>query len=134
MPLENRAPLGEGEDGLQHVAPKDSKIAGAGGEGQVGEPADHLIEHALAEGEQAALPPPLLVGHHLVILRVLLQKGEHLGNVVRPLLEVRVDQGDIGSGTVVESGVDGRLLAKVSGKAHHPHPIRRLVIELLQLL
>ena len=59
------------QQGLRHVAAEGAEIAGVGLEGGVADLIDQLIKRPLAEGEEPALPPLLLIGGNAVGILVL---------------------------------------------------------------
>ena len=126
--------FGQAQNALCHDSAEGSEITGVGMELHRGHFVDEPIKALFEAGQHGPLAPPVLVGCHHIAVGIGVQNVEHFQHHLGPLLQVRVDDGDVIAGGVLKARVNARLLAEVPGKAHHPYGTFLLGVEPPQLL
>ena len=93
------------QNAVFYTPPEGPEITGLRLQCHIGELVDDFIKALFEEGKNLALVAPILIGSHHVIVRVLVQEGNHVPDNFRPLLQVGVNQADIISVCVLQPGI-----------------------------
>ena len=126
--------FGQFQNTVPDAAAKGTEIAGIRVQLHGGHFVDDAVKALLEEGQSLAFPPAVLIGGNNVILRLAVQDVHHLPDDLRPLLQVRIDEGDIFPVGMLQSGVKPRFLSEIPGKADDFHGTFPGSIELFQVV
>ena len=111
--------LSQRNDAVSNTSAEGTEITGIGLEIHVGKFVDDRIERFLEERENLSFTSAILVGSNYIIFRLLVQNLNHVSYNFRPLLQVRINKCHIFTGGLLQSGVDCRLFAEVTGETYH---------------
>ena len=107
------------QNAVSHTPAEGAEIAGIRTEGNIGKMIDQRVEALLEEGEDLALATAVLEGGNHIVFRLVIQNLDHVPDNLRPLLEVGINQTEIVTGCVLQTGVQAGFLAEVPGEGHH---------------
>ena len=126
--------FGQSQKAIPDAPAEGTEIAGVRLKPNLGEPVNETIEALFEEGEHLALASPILKRRHHVHLGLALQNLHHLAHQLRPLLQIRVDEGNVVPPGVLQPGVNARLLAEIPGEGDDLHRAGVRCVELFQVM
>ena len=126
--------FGQFQNAVPDAAAEGAEIAGVRMKLYGGHFIDDAVKALFEEGKGLAFPAAVLIGGNNVILGLVVQNIHHIPDDLWPLLQVRIDEGDIFPVGVLQSGVKPCFLAKIPGEADDLHGTFPGGIELFQVV
>ena len=83
------------QNAVPNAAAEGAEIAGICTQGNIGKPVDDGIEALFEEREDLAFASAVLIGGNHIVLRLIIQDLYHIAGNFGSLLQVRIDQRDI---------------------------------------